>query len=448
MRMSRLAALVVTGFLVGAMVVGPAGASPSKASARVQTEVEPQLLFTALQLADHVRYAVTLVRPLSTTITNVRVDVSLPAGAELTETLQTPNRSVFLGIDGNALSWGAPSYEAGDPVDAFAFRLTRPLSAEAQVRVSWEIDGQPRMDEIRAAPEVQVATTVAGEVTLRRDVESAPIGETGVRVEAGLEPGLDGVTLRVRKLGPEANPPTGVGSPWWCAMLTVEGLPDGASVFVVVPLRQPLPPGARVDLFADRGGSWERLEDQGYATADGQFVGFRHAGGSVAAGVTSRFQPVGFPTGGVLALPAPLPPLPPALVASITGPSLIPFSTSSVHSIKVNNVGAGAARQVRVWIWALTSLKLTLTSIFGISGGFTCRMPVQFDPTTAGAECTSPSLAAGSSGTILLGSTSPPYQGETAYGGSLLAIPVVLGFPASTSDVGALFPIRVGAAPR
>ena len=72
-----------------------------------------------------------------------------------------------------------------------------------------------------------------------------------------------------------------MGSPWWCALLALDGLPAGAGVFAMVPLRQPLPPGARIELFAERSGAWERLDDQGQATNDGQFVAFRHPGGAV-----------------------------------------------------------------------------------------------------------------------------------------------------------------------
>ena len=42
-------------------------------------------------------------------------------------------------------------------------------------------------------------------------------------------------------------------------------------------------------MFAERGGAWERLDDQGQATGDGQFVVFNHPGGTVAAGVNTRF---------------------------------------------------------------------------------------------------------------------------------------------------------------
>jgi hypothetical protein len=404
MRKYRFAALIVTGLLVAANMAAPATAIPSPAPVRAQDAVEGEVVFSALQLPDHVRYAVTLLRPISASVTNVRVDVTLPAGAELAETLVTPNRSVFLGSDGNMLSWAAPGYEPGDPVDAFTFRLTRPLSAEASVRVSWEIDGQPRVDEVRAAPGVEVARAPAGEVTLRRGADNGPVGETGVRIGIDPDSNLDGVTLRLRKPGPEANPPAGIGSPWWCAMLAMEGLPAGASVLAVVPVRQPLPPGARVDLFIERAGAWEKIEDEGHATADGQFVAFNHPGGTVAAGVNTRFQAINTQTSGLTLAQAR-----PILRVSVTGPTTVRVNSTATYTMRVSNVGNAAAQQVRAHI-AGFAFRLTVPEVTSISGtgGFsqcTAFYPL-LDPNDVSdgnnmfAECRSPSLAAGSSGEI------------------------------------------------
>jgi hypothetical protein len=349
-----------------------------------QEDAAPQLLFTALQLADHVRYAVTLLRPLSATVTNVRVDVLLPAGTELAETLQTQGRSLFLGSNSNTLSWAAPSYEPGDPVDAFTFRVSRPLGGAAQVRVSWEVDGQPRRDEILAAPDIEIASAAAGDVILRTSIETGPIGDTGVRVEFDPESGLEGVELRLRKPGPEANPPAGVGSPWWCAALAVAGLPAGAGVFVVVPLRQPLPPGARVDLFAERGGEWEPLTHQGHATADGQFVAFRHPGGTVAAGVSTILQPIASQP--VLELEQ----LTPKLQLRLFGPT----SISAGHGVLVSEVGGAPAERVRVDFIVTGTINLS-----GLSGeGVTCEIR-----TSQRGRCEIPSLAAGTGRIIRFG---------------------------------------------
>jgi hypothetical protein len=390
MRRIRLATLLTTGILLSAIIAGPVSARPSPAPIRAQGDTEPQLLFTALQLADHVRYTVTLLRPLSTTATNVRVEVLLPAGSELSETLQTQGRSVFLSSEGNTLSWAAPSYEPGDPVDAFTFRLTRPLGGAAQVHVSWEVDGQPGRHEIMAAPPIEIASAAAGEAILQTGIQNRPIGETGVRVEFNPESGLEGVELRLRKPGPEANPPAGVGSPWWCAALALEGLPAGASLFVVVPLRQPLPPGARVDLFAESGSGWEPLEDQGQATADGQFVAFRHPGGTVAAGVATRLQPIA--TSSTLTLAQRTP----KLRLTVSGTQSFFGSRTIRNHLTVSEVGGAPAQRVSVRFDFPSGFQLN--PLLTVADTFTCGPTLPISASSSKWRvCEWPSIAAGAS---------------------------------------------------
>jgi hypothetical protein len=83
-----------------------------------------------------------------------------------------------------------------------------------------------------------------------------------------------------------------VGDLWWCSLVAVEDLPEGAAISVAVPLRRPLAPFTPVALFAlQEDGSWMELEAQGIVSSDGQFVSYVHPGGTIATGVEAQLQP-------------------------------------------------------------------------------------------------------------------------------------------------------------
>src|SRR5262249_25602893 len=119
-----------------------------------------------------------------------------------------------------------------------------------------------------------------------------PVGESGV--EAKVTPGSvpPGTTLQIERLDADANPPRESAPLWWCAVVAVDGLPPGDAVDLVVPARQPMPPGADVSLVIKEGERWrEAPASKATVTEDGQFITFRHPGGIVAAGIAANLQP-------------------------------------------------------------------------------------------------------------------------------------------------------------
>jgi hypothetical protein len=336
---------------------------------------QAELLLSAVRLPDRVRYAVVLARPLEAGLGNLRVEVTLPPGAALVETLQTPGRAVFLGEEGGRLAWAAPGYGPGEPADALAFSLADVPDGAFAVRATWtgddEAQGRPRLQpqrlaQLQAQPTPLVATATAGEITLDQAAaagQPVAVGATGVRLAVVGEPVPAGTTLRVRRPGPEENPPAGVGTPWWCAALAVEGLPAGATLAVTVPARQPLPGGTAVTLFAQRGAAWEPLGESGTVSADGQTVTFLHRGGLVVAGTSSLLQPkVAAPT-------------PANLTVSVSGTFLLRNFDNGAWTITAKNTGTTTANKVRVDIKVGIGIDLhNIAVLAGSAPGFSCRI--------------------------------------------------------------------------
>jgi hypothetical protein len=157
-------------------------------------------------------------------------------------------------------------------------------------------------------------------------------------------------------------------------------------------------------MFIERAGAWEKPEDEGHATEDGQFVAFIHSGGTVAAGVNTRFQAINTQTSGLT-----LTQLRPILRVSLTGPTTVRVNNTATYTLRVSNVGNAAAQQVRATIGGF-GFRFTVPEVTSISGtgGFSqCRAFYPLidpnDPSDGNsmfAECSGPSLAAGTSGEI------------------------------------------------
>jgi hypothetical protein len=246
---------------------------------------------SAVQLADSVRYGVQLL-PLGPDgmLSDVRVEVTLPAGADLVEALETPPYTQFQGREGDRLSWAA-SFVANDYLDVFSFRLRQVASGPLTVQARWG-GSAPGEATVTTQPSIELARASEGEVTL--DSAGTPTllaaGETGVYVGIAAGVVAQPTRVQVRRLGPDLNPPATVGDLWWCAAVELSGLPDGARALVSLPTRQVLPQGTPVALFARRGEQWEELPDKGITGADGQSVLFVHPGGTVAAGTSGAVQ--------------------------------------------------------------------------------------------------------------------------------------------------------------
>jgi hypothetical protein len=119
---------------------------PSGAGARPlhfgqdEQQVQPALRLAGVQLADRVRYAVTLLRPSGAGLANLKVAVNLPNGAEVVDTLQTGGRTVFLGNADGVLNWAAPGYAADEPGDALTFSLRQAAGEPIGVKATWTDD--------------------------------------------------------------------------------------------------------------------------------------------------------------------------------------------------------------------------------------------------------------------------------------------------------------------
>jgi hypothetical protein len=358
---------------------------------------QPALRLSAVQLADRVRYAVSVLRPTGASLSNLSVAVKLPATAEVVDTLQTSGRTVFLGKSNGALNWSAPGYEADEPADAITFSLREVADEPIGVQAAWtDGEGAVADQDLKATPTVVTATTTEADVSLSDAALSGELvaaGDTGVQLQLvdGTVP--DGTVLHIRRLPAGENPPAGVGSPWWCAELSLEGLPEGAAVAVVVPTRQPLPAGQTVDLFGNSGDGWQALTEQGQASLDGQFVRFTHHGGVIAAGTSTKLQSTAAAT------------TPASLTVSVSVTILLRNFNNGTWTIVVKNVGTTAAQRVYVALSDAKHLKnygLSIGSIdyHGMSllstpGGFTCNIVQGSAVFHSMAECSGPSLGGG-----------------------------------------------------
>jgi hypothetical protein len=374
-------------------------ARPTSAAAAqfAQDAEHPALLLSAVQLADRVRYAVTVLRPTAASLSNLKVSVTLPANAEVVDTLQTAGRTVFLGDTDGVLNWAAPGYEADEPADAFTFSLHQAAGGPIGVKASWTDDsGASAEQDVSATPTVVAVTATEADVTLTGADASGGlvmVGDTGVQLQVVSGTVPDGTVLHIRRPGAGENPPAGVGTPWWCAELSVDGLPEGAAVAVVVPTRQPLPAGQPVDLFGDAGNGWQALQEQGQASPDGQFVRFTHHGGIIAAGTSPKSQSTTATT------------TPASLTVNVTGTILLRNFTNGTWIIVVKNVGTSAAQRVDVTLSDAAHLANYNLSIGAIDyhsmallstpGGFTCSIVQGSAVFHSKAECSGPTLGGG-----------------------------------------------------
>jgi hypothetical protein len=299
MRWHSLACTAFLSVLVAFGLIGPSSTGPATAgwqvdpSPALQGPTPPRVAVAGLQLADRVRYSVTVSKPDVLALQDVRVDVVLPADADVLEAWETPGRTQFLGHQGARLAWAAPRFGPQEPVDAFTFVLRQAASAPLEVRVRWEGE-RPADIALSVQPAVATATRSSGGLVVGADNQgtTAPVGESGV--VAKLTPGSVplGTMLQVERLGADADPPRETAPLWWCAVVEVDGVPPGDAVDLQVPARQPMPPGADVSLVVKQGERWvEAMALKASVTDDGQFIALRHPGGVVAAGIAANLQP-------------------------------------------------------------------------------------------------------------------------------------------------------------
>ncbi len=343
MRSHRWLAVLVISSVLGSGVFpfDPALAGSNSSRAAAQDLNQPAALMTGLQLADSARYSVTILKPDTLVLRDVRVEVTLPPDAEFLQAVEVPGSTHFEGLQASKLSWTAREVAASDDVDAFAFTLRQVPAGDFQVDVHWG-GAQPGQNGFSGHPPLSGARAAAGELTLGPEGTGGrlvPIGDSGVLVWAPTGVLPEDTTIGVRRLGPEANPsPAELGDLWWCAMVEVTGLPDSADLVLFVPLRQPLPPLANISLFAQDAGQWQPLGWQGFATPDGQYVVLRSAGSkSLAAGTSPARQPR-LPTAG---------PTPTPIAGSGTTPRSLPSNLTRAAAASTTGSG-GTVRHFTV----------------------------------------------------------------------------------------------------
>ncbi len=281
--MGQRSSLVLAALLVLSLVL-VSGVGLLDGRAAVLEEDNLSVTVSGLRLPDSVRYAVLLNKPPEQLFRDLRVEIGLPAEAELVEALEAADLTEFLGLQDHVLSWAAPAFGPDNNVAPFAFTLREAASAPLDIRVRWT--GNPPGDIHESVqPPLSTATSLTGERTLGEQDSAGPvpIGDSGVLAVLPVGGLPEGTVLRVRRLGPDANPPV-EGDLWWCAEVEIDGLPAGTSLDVLVPLRSPLPAAQELVLFAQGQSGWEELSIKGHTTSDGQYAAFSHSGGVVAVG--------------------------------------------------------------------------------------------------------------------------------------------------------------------
>jgi hypothetical protein len=290
-----VATVLALGLLIGTLSTFDAVSTAAPSGPAAQDDFQPIVIFAALQQPNNVRYSVAVTKPVGGALRDLRVEVTLPPDAQFVEALETPGYTRFVGQQANTLIWTTDAYPPDEYVDALTFRLASVPSGDFTIRASWSGATSGTL-EFSGRPTALAATNPNGDLVLGPQGTAGsfvPAGDSGVLIGASADTLPAGTTLRVRVLGPDANPPAAVaGDLWWCAIVELTGLPPDTAVLVFAPARQPLPPNAWLPLFALRGDTWTELPDrQGLVTFDGQYVAMVHRGGVLAAGTNPRGQP-------------------------------------------------------------------------------------------------------------------------------------------------------------
>lgn len=261
--------------------------------AQTQPLIAPNVLLRGIQLPTGVRYTAAMVKPSDDAVLrNVSVEITLPANAMLAEMLISPQVEFDVVRRNRAgqltLIWQISQVPADRPLDSFSFTVAQPLSDELEFYAAWQNQDQIQyFENFFELPPLVFATQSESQITLTQ-AGFVAVGNTGVQVAASTV----GMSLNVRVLPADFNPPAVYGDLWWCSLLEVVGLPAAMSADVIVPLRRPLAPFTPVALFAlQQDGSWLPLDGQGVVTADGQYALYTHPGGVVATGVPIEVQP-------------------------------------------------------------------------------------------------------------------------------------------------------------
>lgn len=260
--------------------------------------VSPNVFIRGITLANGTRYAATFVKPYDgAELRDIQVEITIPSEVILTG-MSVPRQSQYTEVRENGstrtLSWRVDQVAAGQALDAFSFTVASPLVEELEFSMVWhDGSGSEYVEHFAEIPPVLMATQGSAQVTINQE-GYLPVGDSGVQLMGRVQdPPL---TIEAKILPAAANPPAVFGSIWWCSVLELSGVPEGAPVRVLSPLRRPVAPFTQLAMFRQSpNGAWSPAEGMGVVTADGLFVEYEHPGGVVALGGDPSLQPASVP---------------------------------------------------------------------------------------------------------------------------------------------------------
>jgi hypothetical protein len=273
-------------------IIGLAGCSKSTDKPAV---IAPTVFIRGMEGATGTVYSVSVVKPEDGAVmTDLRGEIILPAGARLTDLLvpRSIDRAYgALNKEGAVgLVWEQARVASSAPVEPFSFVLDAPLTGELEFYLRWtDQKGRKVVENFFEVPPVLNASVAREDINLTGG-EYTRVGDTGVQLLA--EGSGKQLPLHVEVLPASFNPPASLGAIWWCSIISIDGLPEGESVEVVVPLRRPVAPFTALQMFGQAtDGSWGPLKETAIVTADGQYATYVHPGGSVATGGPEEIRP-------------------------------------------------------------------------------------------------------------------------------------------------------------
>ena len=272
-------------------IIALAGCSKSADEPAV---IAPTVFIRGMEGPTGTVYSVSVVKPEDDAVmTDLRGEIILPSGARLTDLLVPKSIDTAYGAlnkDGAVgLVWEQAQVAKRAPLEPFSFVLDAPLTGELEFYLRWTDEkGRKVVENFFEVPPVLNASVAGEDINLTGE-EYTRVGDTGVQLRAE---GSGELPLHVEVLPASFNPPASLGAIWWCSIVSIDGLPEGESVQVVVPLRRPVAPFTSLQMFGQAAdGSWGSLNTTAIVTADGQYVTYVHTGGSIATGGPEEIQP-------------------------------------------------------------------------------------------------------------------------------------------------------------